>query len=92
MAGSYRATLPAFHSLTQSRPRESDQTRRAPWSRVGGRTTVALPVPTLMRAMWLPASDAYQTWPFGVVAIPYGPVPPGARKTRIAPVFGLSRP
>ena len=27
---------PAFHSLTQIRPRESDQTRRAPWSGVGG--------------------------------------------------------
>src|SRR3990172_5977090 len=24
--------------------------------------------------------------------MPYGPVPPGARKTRMAPVFGSSRP
>ena len=30
--------------------------------------------------------------PRGVVVIPYGPGPPGARKTRGAPVFGSSRP
>ena len=35
---------PEFHSLTQIRPCESDHTRRAPWSGVGGSMTVALPV------------------------------------------------
>src|SRR6202521_5838700 len=34
--GSYRATCPAFHSLTQIDPCESVHTRRAPWPGVGG--------------------------------------------------------
>jgi hypothetical protein len=37
-------TWPEVHSLIQSRPRLSDQTRRAPWRGVGGSMTVAMPV------------------------------------------------
>src|SRR3546814_5444381 len=37
-AGSKTLTCPLFHSLTQIRPRLSDQTRRAPWPAVGGRS------------------------------------------------------
>ena len=44
--------------------------RRAPWRAVGGSTGVATPVSTSMRAMWLPASYAYQTSPDGVVVMP----------------------
>jgi hypothetical protein len=49
VAGSYIPTRAAFHSLIQIRLRESDQARRAPWSRVGGRRTVAFPVRTSIR-------------------------------------------
>ncbi len=56
--GSYMASRPASHSLTQSRPRESDHMRRAPWSSVGGSRSVALSVSVSMRAIWLPASEA----------------------------------
>ena len=42
-------TLPTFHSLIQTRPRESDQARRAPWPLVGGCNTVAFPERTSMR-------------------------------------------
>ena len=37
--------------------------RRAPWPSVGGSTMRARPLRVSMRAMWLPASDAYQTAP-----------------------------
>jgi hypothetical protein len=69
-AGSCIDTLPLFHSLTQIRPFESDHTRRAPWFGVGGSTTVALPVAGSILAMWLPASEAYQMSPFGVIVMP----------------------
>ena len=62
--------MPLFHSLTHSRPWLSDQMRRAPWFGVGGSTMVAAPVSRSTRAMWLPASEAYQTSPDGVVVMP----------------------
>ena len=57
-AGSYTPTCPAFHSLTQIRPFESDHTRLAPCPAVGGCKGVAVPVVPSIRAMWLPASEA----------------------------------
>jgi hypothetical protein len=66
--------------------------RRAPWPSVGGSKIRARPLRASMRAMWLPASEAYQTPPARVVAIPYGPGPPGASNKRIRPDAGSSRP
>src|SRR5688572_7654547 len=57
-AGSYTLTCPEFHSLTHTRFFESPHTRRAPCFGVGGSMTVACPLSTSMRAIWLPASDA----------------------------------
>ena len=54
----YAPTFPAFHSLTQIRPFESDQTRRAPCREVGGSITVAAPVAVSIRATWFPAREA----------------------------------
>src|SRR6185369_8857696 len=68
-AGSYSLNWPEFHSLTHSRPRESDQMRRAPWLGVGGCTGLDAPFGS-MRAIWLPASDAYHTSPEGVTVMP----------------------
>ena len=59
--------------------------RRAPCPAVGGSTTVASPVSRSIRAMWLPASDAYQTSPEGVAVIPYGPRPRARRTPRPGP-------
>ena len=44
-------------SLTQTAPVESDQTRRAPWSAVGGSRTTADPSPPISPT-YEPASDA----------------------------------
>ena len=69
-AGSCIERLPLFHSLTQMRPLLSLQTRRAPWSRVGGSTTVDSPVRRSMCAMKEPASEHHQTSPPGAVQMP----------------------
>ncbi len=66
--------------------------RRAPCPAVGGSTTVASPVSRSIRAMWLPASDAYQTSPEGVAVIPYGPRPRGASNASTWPSSGSSLP
>jgi hypothetical protein len=71
---------------------ESDHTRLAPWPGVGGSSTVAFPLSGSMAAMWLPASEAYQTSPSGVVVMPYGPGPRGASKTRTRPPRGSTLP
>ena len=44
--------------------------RRAPCPGVGGSTISAAPVAESMRAMWLAASEAYQTSPAGVASMP----------------------
>ena len=44
VAGSYRASRPPAHSLAQSRPCESDQTRRNWTPARGGSTTVTAPL------------------------------------------------
>ena len=46
-----------FHSDTHKSPLLSAQTRRAPWSLVGGSMIVAAPVLRSIFARWLPASD-----------------------------------
>jgi hypothetical protein len=58
VCGSKRSIACADHSATHTMPLESDHTRRAPWRRVGGSMTVALPLAASMRAMCEPASDA----------------------------------
>jgi hypothetical protein len=62
--------LPLFHSLTQMRPRLSLQTRRAPWSLVGGSTTRGLARARSIFAMNEPASEHHQTSPDGVLQMP----------------------
>ena len=49
MAGSYIASWPLFQQLTQMRPRESDQARRAPCRFVGGSSTLAAPLSVSIR-------------------------------------------
>ena len=69
-AGSYTASLPANHSVIHRRPRESLHTRRAPPPCVGVSSGVSLPLAPSARPSQLPASEATQTSPAGVVAMP----------------------
>ena len=69
-AGSCTDSCPLFHSLTHTRPRLSLHMRRAPWSFVGGSTTVESPVRRSMRATKLPASEHHQMSPDGVEQMP----------------------
>ena len=74
------------------RPRLSLQTRRAPWSSVGGGTTTESPVRRSMRAMNEPAREHHQTSPVGVAQMPYGPRPLGASRRLTAPVLSATLP
>src|SRR2546426_11298396 len=85
--GSYSAIWPAFHSLTHRRPLESAHTRRAPCRAAGGSRTDTLPPAGLIRAMELPAGDAWDTNPAGV-----GEMPDGPRAPRGAKPFTLPAP
>ena len=84
--GRTRPTWPAFHSLTQIRPCESDQTRRAPWSGVGG----SMPRRAAGRASRCGRCGcrrATRSRPRRAASsvMPYGPAPRGASQTRTFP-------